>query len=132
MELLDALQQTFDRAHDVIAGVRPDQYDDKTPCPEWTVRDLLEHQIGVVGNLGSAAAGQSPSPFTLAADPATQFETAATAAMTASARAGSARQGRGVRPRPDAGRVLARHQPARHRDPHVGLGNRDRPAGDVP
>ena len=55
MDLLDALEQTFDHAHDVIAGVRADQYDDKTPCAEWTVRDLLDHMIGVVAGLGAAA-----------------------------------------------------------------------------
>ena len=41
MELLDALQQTFDRAHDVIAGVRPDQYDNKQPRfrRRWTIAE---------------------------------------------------------------------------------------------
>jgi uncharacterized protein (TIGR03086 family) len=107
MELLDALQQTFDCAHDVIAGVRPDQYDNKTPCPEWTVRDLLEHQIGVVSNLGSAAAGRSPSPFTLAADPAAQFETAAAAAITAWRAPGVLDKVVEFGPGPMPGRVLA-------------------------
>jgi uncharacterized protein (TIGR03086 family) len=83
VDLLDALEQTFDHAHDVIAGVRADQHDDKTPCAEWTVRDLLDHMIGVVAGLGSAAAGKPPSPFVLAADPASQFQDAAAAALEA-------------------------------------------------
>jgi uncharacterized protein (TIGR03086 family) len=83
VDLLDALEQTFDHAHDVIAGVRADQFDDKTPCAEWTVRDLLDHMIGVVAGLGSAAAGKPPSPFELAADPAAQFQTAAAEALEA-------------------------------------------------
>ena len=47
MEILEALDLTFQHAQQVIDNVRPDQLDNKTPCPEWTVRDLLEHQIGV-------------------------------------------------------------------------------------
>jgi uncharacterized protein (TIGR03086 family) len=81
MDLIDALDRTFAQAHDVVAGVRPDQYDDKTPCTEWTVRDLLEHMIGVVEGLGAAASGRAPEPFTLSADPAAQLDAAATSAM---------------------------------------------------
>jgi uncharacterized protein (TIGR03086 family) len=81
MDLIDALDRTFAHAHDVVAGVRPDQYDDKTPCAEWTVRDLLEHMIGVVDGLGAAASGRAPEPFTLSGDPAAQMHAAATGAM---------------------------------------------------
>jgi uncharacterized protein (TIGR03086 family) len=81
VDLIDALDRTFAHAHDVVAGVRPDQYDDKTPCTEWSVRDLLEHMIGAVEGLGAAASGRSPEPFTLSADPASQFHDAATSAM---------------------------------------------------
>jgi uncharacterized protein (TIGR03086 family) len=83
VDLLDSLEQTFDHAHDVIAGVRAAQYDDKTPCAEWTVRDLLDHMIGVVAGLGSAASGTSPTPFALTDDPAAQFQAAAAAALDA-------------------------------------------------
>jgi uncharacterized protein (TIGR03086 family) len=70
----------------VIAGVRPAQYDDPTPCEEWNVRDLLSHMIGVVVGLGAAASGADPAggdPFVLADDPAAQFSAAAEAAMGA-------------------------------------------------
>lgn len=83
MDIIHALEQTFDHAHGVIARVRADQYDDKTPCAEWSVRDLLDHMVGVVAGLGSAAAGNDPSPFELSDDPAAQFQTAAAAAMQA-------------------------------------------------
>ena len=43
MELIDALEQTFQHAEGVIGNVRADQYDDPTPCPDWAVRDLLGH-----------------------------------------------------------------------------------------
>ena len=43
MDLIESLDHTFQHAHGVIGNVRPDQYDNTTPCEEWTVRDLLEH-----------------------------------------------------------------------------------------
>lgn len=51
MELVDALDATFDHTAVVIAGVRPDQYDNPRPCAGWTVRDLLEHMISVVDGI---------------------------------------------------------------------------------
>ncbi len=83
MELIDALEQTFTHAHGVIGNVRADQYDDPTPCPEWAVRDLLGHAIGVVAGLGAAAAGNPPSEFALGPDPASQFRQAADTALAA-------------------------------------------------
>lgn len=85
MDLIDSLDQTFQHAHRVIGGVRPDQYDEKTPCEEWTVHDLLDHMIGVVAGLGAAAAGSPPTPggFELSTDPAAQFQQAAASALAA-------------------------------------------------
>jgi uncharacterized protein (TIGR03086 family) len=107
MELVDALEQTFDHAHGVIAGVRADQYDAATPCVEWTVRDLLEHMIGVVAGLGAAAAGQGPTPFELAEDPAGQFEVASAAAVKAWRQPGVLDRVVDAGPGPMPGRVLA-------------------------
>src|SRR5438270_2009163 len=84
MELVDALDQTFGHAHTVIAGVRPDQYGDETPCAAWDVRELLAHMIGVVSHMAATTAGEpSPGPggFELGADPAAQFRAAADAAL---------------------------------------------------
>ena len=83
MDVIGSLEQAFDHAKGVIAGVRPEQYDDKTPCEEWTVRDLLEHMVGVVAGIGAAAAGKKPQPFELGEEPAAQFAAAATAALAA-------------------------------------------------
>ncbi len=57
MDVVNALDETFGHAHAVIAVVRADQHGDKTPCTEWTVRDLLEHMIGRdgLGAVGSLA-----------------------------------------------------------------------------
>lgn len=83
MDVIAALEQTFAHTSTVVAGVRAEQHSDKTPCSEWTVRDLLEHMIGVVAGLGSAAGGRPPAPFVLADDPAAQFDDAAAAALAA-------------------------------------------------
>lgn len=81
MELIDALEQTFQHAEAVIGNVRPDQLDDPTPCADWNVRDLLGHTIAVVAGLGAAAAGQPRTEFALSSDPAAQFREAAAVAM---------------------------------------------------
>jgi uncharacterized protein (TIGR03086 family) len=83
VNLVGSLDHTFQHAQRVIAGVTPDQYEDVTPCTEWTVHDLLEHMIGVVAGFGAAAAGTSPSPFALGSEPAEQFAAAAKAALSA-------------------------------------------------
>jgi uncharacterized protein (TIGR03086 family) len=107
MDLVDALDRTLAHAHDVVAGVRPDQYDDKTPCTEWTVRDLLEHMIGVVDGLGAAASGRAPQPFTLGVDPAAQLDAAATSAMVGWRTPGVLDQVVDAGPGPMPGRALA-------------------------
>src|SRR5215212_5103467 len=94
MDLVESLDRTFQHAHGVIAGARPDQYGDRTPCEEWSVRDLLEHLIGVVAGLGAAAAGA-------------QFEEAAAAALAAWRRPGVLDQIFDAGPGPMPGRVLA-------------------------
>ena len=83
MDITDSLDSTFQHTHRVIAGVRPEQWDDATPCTDWTVRDLLDHMIGVVSGLGAAAAGAPREPFVLSADPVGQFDAASAAAMAA-------------------------------------------------
>src|SRR3954470_20555963 len=44
-ELIDALDHSFRHAEGVIDQVRVDQYDNRTPCDKWSVRELLEHTI---------------------------------------------------------------------------------------
>lgn len=83
MDVIAALDETFSHTSAVVAGVSTEQLGDKTPCTEWTVRELLEHMIGVVAGLGSAAGGQARVPFVLGVDPAAQFDEAATAALAA-------------------------------------------------
>jgi uncharacterized protein (TIGR03086 family) len=107
MDTVDALEQTFAHAHRVVARVVPDQYGDKTPCAEWTVRELLEHMIGVVDGLGAAVSGRTPVPFSLGADPAAQLEAAASAAMVGWRTPGVLDRTIDAGPGPMPGRVLA-------------------------
>ena len=107
MDVVDALEATFKQTQGVIAGVGADQYDDKTPCGEWTVRDLLEHMVGVVARLGAAAAGVTAAPFALGQDPAAQFRDAAAAALAAWRTPGVLDRVVDGGPGPMPGRVLA-------------------------
>jgi uncharacterized protein (TIGR03086 family) len=107
MDLIESLEQTFAHAGGVIAGVRPEQHGSRTPCEEWDVRALLDHMVGVVAGLGSAAAGEKPEPFVLAEDPAAQFDEAAAAALRAWRTPGVLDRVVDAGPGPMPGRVLA-------------------------
>jgi uncharacterized protein (TIGR03086 family) len=39
------LQRMTDRFAEVLSGVEPDQYPLPTPCPDWTVDQLIDHVI---------------------------------------------------------------------------------------
>jgi uncharacterized protein (TIGR03086 family) len=110
MELVDALEQTFDHAHKVIAGVQPEQYGERTPCEEWAVRDLLTHMIGVTSGMAAATSGQSasrPDTFELGDDPGVQFRAAADAALAGWRQPGIMDGTIDGPPGPMPGRVLA-------------------------
>jgi uncharacterized protein (TIGR03086 family) len=76
VELIDALDRTYQHANRVMAGVRPDQFDAMTPCSEWKVRDLIEHMYGTVVIIGAAAGGRPPDEIQIGPDTAQQFEKA--------------------------------------------------------
>ena len=107
MDVVEALDETFRHAHGVIAGVRDEQYADKTPCSEWTVRELLEHMIGVVAGIGGAAAGRPRGEFVLSEDPAGQFDAASASAMSAWRQPGVLDRVIDAGPGPMPGRALA-------------------------
>jgi uncharacterized protein (TIGR03086 family) len=48
----------------VIAGVRPEQLADPTPCTEMDVRGLLTHLIGVLDRVAALANGKDPFAVT--------------------------------------------------------------------
>jgi uncharacterized protein (TIGR03086 family) len=49
----EVLSRSLAAARDVIAGVRPDQWDAPTPCEEWNVRHVVSHLV--LGNRRHAA-----------------------------------------------------------------------------
>ncbi|MFF3429889.1 TIGR03086 family metal-binding protein [Streptomyces sp. NPDC002602] len=46
-------------AHEVLAGIRPDQYDEVTPCPDYSVRDMANHLVSVLRRVAVLGAGGS-------------------------------------------------------------------------
>lgn len=42
----DQLDYQAQALHDLLAGVQADQWDARTPCANWTVRDLSNHLVG--------------------------------------------------------------------------------------
>ena len=86
MDLLASLSQTFDHAHHVISGVKPEQMTNPTPCRDWDLKALLAHTVGVVANIGCALRGEDrvdPSTFPLDADVAAQFRALAAGTLAA-------------------------------------------------
>jgi uncharacterized protein (TIGR03086 family) len=47
-------------ATDVIAGIRPEQFDNPSPCAEMNVGKLVEHLIGVAGRVAAMGRGENP------------------------------------------------------------------------
>jgi uncharacterized protein (TIGR03086 family) len=90
--LLDALQVCVTWTAKVLAGVREDQLGLATPCPEWDVRTLAGHLVGVNRVLASAAEGLPREPDLEVAGPSAAalvvaYEESATAAVRAFSRA---------------------------------------------
>ncbi|CND64814.1 TIGR03086 family protein [Mycobacterium tuberculosis] len=49
-------------AGDLVAGVRPDQWDDPTPCTEWNVRELVNHVVIGDRLFTTILRGEAPPP----------------------------------------------------------------------
>ena len=54
--------RTVKTTHGIVAGISRDQLEAATPCPEWTVRDLLNHMIGSYEAVASGGAGEPLDP----------------------------------------------------------------------
>ena len=42
----DQIRYQTDTMRSLVAGVKPDQWSNPTPCEEWTVRDVVNHLVG--------------------------------------------------------------------------------------
>jgi len=56
------LARAIDATGELITGVRADQWADPTPCPEWTVRSLLNHLVFGMRRYIGILNGQPPLP----------------------------------------------------------------------
>jgi uncharacterized protein (TIGR03086 family) len=88
----DQLARAVDATERLVVAVRDDEWAEPTGCPEWTVRDLLNHLVG--GNLVAAAVltgEQPPDPSAdhLGSDPADAYRRSGQALRAAFARPGA-------------------------------------------
>lgn len=78
---VDLLAGVLDKTGDLVAGVGPDQADRPTPCPAYTVADLVDHVVGWVQVFAAGSQGRRPDvdPTAVRAgdDPAAEFRAAA-------------------------------------------------------
>ncbi|MET8538362.1 TIGR03086 family metal-binding protein [Streptomyces sp. NPDC005065] len=66
---VDLLAQSIDLALDVVSGVSVDQYQDPTPCSEFTVGDLVNHIAMMLLMTRDAGTRAAPDPSLPTADP---------------------------------------------------------------
>ncbi len=80
------LRGVLDKTGAIVGAVTPDQYDLPTPCPDYTVGDLVQHVVTWIRVFARAAAG-APQPADAgdegSADPAADFRAAADQAVEA-------------------------------------------------
>lgn len=60
--LADQLGRAFDAVAALISNIRADQWSAPTPCPDWTVRQLVNHLTGMNRVFVALLAGQPPPP----------------------------------------------------------------------
>jgi uncharacterized protein (TIGR03086 family) len=67
MDVPALLDESIASTGKIVAGVRPDQLGDSTPCDAWDVRALLNHVIGVAeafSHVGNGTPINPPDPNT--------------------------------------------------------------------
>lgn len=60
MEVIDQLEAILPTVSDVAGRVRPDQFDNGTPCSKFVVRDLFDHMIGGIAQFAPQLRGEAP------------------------------------------------------------------------
>jgi uncharacterized protein (TIGR03086 family) len=75
-EIADRYRTRADAFQSKVAAARPDRWDDRSPCADWTARDVVGHIIDMHGvMLRPLGRGLSPAPA-LADDPLGAFTAA--------------------------------------------------------
>ena len=83
MDQISVLRQAVDQTGRIVSGVKADQLSDGTPCADWTVKELLNHTIGVIAMFDDAAQtkpfrGEIFGEDMVGADPGMEYEQRAT------------------------------------------------------
>jgi uncharacterized protein (TIGR03086 family) len=76
---VEQLADAADRIGRLISGIRPDQWNDPTPCSEWDVQALVAHVIDGNATVTAALGGEPPVRH----DPRTGFDGSAAAMLAA-------------------------------------------------
>jgi len=82
---VEQLSDAVDRTARLVAGVKPDQWADPTPCADWDVQSLVAHLINGNTIVASAVAGAAPTHRDLLAN----FEESGVTLLAAFERPGS-------------------------------------------
>jgi uncharacterized protein (TIGR03083 family) len=61
--IVDALDQTWSSIEETLRPRAAQDYDAPTPCPGWSVRDVLSHLIGFESMLHGAPVPEHPGPW---------------------------------------------------------------------
>ena len=91
--MLDGLDHIYANANRLVASIQVDQWDDKTPCSEWNVRDLVQHMTGTSKALTASATRTIPDTDTPPGNDTVAEFAEASAAATAAWRADGALDG---------------------------------------
>jgi uncharacterized protein (TIGR03086 family) len=60
VEIVEQLRGAFDATGRIVAGIRPEQLSEPTPCKEWDVRTVVDHTTTVLTRFRSTALRQPP------------------------------------------------------------------------
>src|ERR1700729_1000802 len=90
--LVEQLGRAFDAVAGLVSNIRADQWSAPTPCTDWTVRQVVNHLIGMNRVFAALLAGQPPPPRPPADhtedDPAGAYRDSAAALLAAFGRPG--------------------------------------------
>ena len=97
MDLLTTIEKSADATAAVARGVRPEQFDDPTPCADWNVEQLMNHLIGSLEYFkargeGRDAGAPQPASATNYEQTVQTLQTTATATAAAWRRPGALAQ----------------------------------------
>jgi len=73
VEILEQLERAFGSTGRIVAGIRPEQLSEPTPCKEWDVRTVVAHATGVIARFRSTALRQEAPSHAGADDLADDF-----------------------------------------------------------